>query len=137
MNVHNLIKLAFAIRRDFNNKLEEFDLTFNQWLILKEINMNGASTAQQLIERLSSDKATMSQCLKSLELKGFIAKVDNPSDRRSKIIEMQEQAMEYCHQVQRIEMEFNQALNQEFDSKDIAIFNEMCETKLSILQGEE
>ncbi len=137
MDIHNLIKLAFAIKRDFNSQLEKFDLTFNQWLILKELNTTGSMTAQELSQRLSSDKATMSQCLKALELKGFIAKVDNPLDKQSKIIQIEDLAMEYCKQVMQIEIDFNNTINESFSEEDIALFNKICETKLSILNGEE
>ncbi len=136
MNIHNVIKLAYAIKREFNQQLEQYGLTFNQWLILKELNLNGAMPAQQLAKSLGSDKATMSQCLKALESKGFIARVSNPKDKRSKIIEIQESAREYCHQIREIESDFNSRLNVNFSSKDVELFNQICEQNLQSIEGE-
>ncbi len=136
MNIHNIIKLAYAIKREFNQQLEQFGLTFNQWLILKELNLKGSMPAQQLAQSLGSDKATMSQCLKALETKGFIARVSNPKDKRSKIIEIQESAREYCHQIRDIEQEFNSRLNINFKNEEVELFNQICEQNLQSLEGE-
>ncbi len=137
MNIHNIIKLAFAIKREFNVQLEQYGLTFNQWLILKELNLAGPMPAAKLAQSLGSDKATMSQCLKALENKDFIARVNNPEDKRSKIIEIQDSAREYCQQIKGIECTFKERLNIEFTEEEVSLFNMICEHNLHALEGEK
>lgn len=136
MNIHNIIKLAYAIKREFNQQLEQYELTFNQWLILKELNLNGSLSAQELTGNLNSDKATMSQCLKALETKGFIARESNPLDKRSKLIVIQSEARVHCEQIKIIEQEFKQRLNGEYNEDNLFQFNKICEQSLAALEGE-
>lgn len=136
MNIHNLIKLSYAIKREFNQQLSKFDLTFNQWLILKELNTKGAISAQELSHCLSSDKVTISQCLKVLENKGFIARVSNPQDKRSKLIEIQDSARNYCQEIKKIEIAFNNNLNEPYTEEQMQQFNKICEQSLNTLEGE-
>lgn len=136
MNFHNIIKLAYAIKREFNQQLEQYELTFNQWLILKELNLSGSLSAQELAQNLNSDKATMSQCLRALELKGFIARESNPEDKRSKLIVIQQEARVHCEQIKIIEQEFKKRLNDNYTQHDLEQFNKICEQSLTALEGE-
>lgn len=136
MNIHIIIKLAFAIKRDFNKQLEDYGITFNQWLILKELNMNENISAKELAVKISTDKATLSQCLANLEKKNFIKRVSSKNDARVKLIEITPQAYEMCKGVKAIEQNFNQKLSQVASENEIEIYNELSSSLLMHLEGE-
>lgn len=136
MNIHIIIKLAFAIKRDFNKQLEKYGLTFNQWLILKELNMNGNISAKELAIKINTDKATLSQCLANLEKKNYINRVNSKDDARVKLIEITPLAKEMCAGVKEIERDFNQKLNKIASESEIKTYNELSCALLMHLEGE-
>lgn len=110
MNIHKLTKLSLLLKREFNKKLAPFNLTFNQWLILKELKTQGPIPAKELGEAIGSDKATVSQCINLLEKKGYITRVPNEEDRRVKLIEIDPSAKIMCQEIHTLESEYDKEL---------------------------
>ncbi len=136
MNIHIIIKLAFAIKRDFNKQLEEYGITFNQWLILKELNLNGKISAKELAIKVNTDKATLSQCLANLEKKEFIHRISSKADARIKLIEITPHAVQMCAGVKEIEQNFNEKLSKVASESEIEKYNELSSNLLKRLEGE-
>lgn len=63
-----------AIVRQYGPHLEEFDLTYTQYIALLALFENGPMTVQELGEALYLDSGTLSPLLKKLEAKGYVAK---------------------------------------------------------------
>ena len=63
-----------AIVRQYGPCLEEFDLTYTQYIALLALFENGPMTVQELGEALYLDSGTLSPLLKKLEAKGYVAK---------------------------------------------------------------
>lgn len=64
-------------------KIGEFDVTVDQWLILKNVEENGALSQTQLASLVFKDHPTLTRIVDILCKKGYIERVANPHDRRS------------------------------------------------------
>ena len=60
-----------------------FDITIEQWLVLKLVSENEGITQTEIIQQLLKDKPTISRMVKSLVEKGIIAKTGGSGDQRS------------------------------------------------------
>jgi len=63
-----------------------FGLTVAEWRVLAQLSMDSPSTARRLAERAWVDRAEVSRAVSALIQKGYVARRDNPEDRRSAIL---------------------------------------------------
>jgi DNA-binding MarR family transcriptional regulator len=110
------------LRKSFNKKIQDFNLTSEQYGILKLIDEFGAMTPTKISSLLERDKATITRIINSLEKKGLITKtkLNNKSfeiDFSSKGLEefkkAHEVAKEFHKEIRNLlsEEEFNIMLN--------------------------
>ncbi|MEO1927727.1 MAG: MarR family transcriptional regulator [Nautiliaceae bacterium] len=62
------------LRKHFNKKIKKFNLSSEQYGVLKLIDEIGSLTPTQLASLLNRDKATITRIIKSLEAKEFLEK---------------------------------------------------------------
>jgi MarR family transcriptional regulator for hemolysin len=59
-----------------------FNITVDQWLVLKTIQENPEQTQQQVAEKVFKDVASLTRIIELLVVKGFLARAPHDSDRR-------------------------------------------------------
>lgn len=64
-------------------KMGDFDVTVDQWLILKNLEENGILSQTELASLVFKDHPTLTRIIDILCKKGYVERVPNPSDRRS------------------------------------------------------
>jgi DNA-binding MarR family transcriptional regulator len=74
-------KVKQYAQRRFN--AENFDITVDQWLILKNLNSNNDLNQSQLAEITGKDHPTLTRIIDLLCRKGLTERKVHPSDRRS------------------------------------------------------
>jgi len=62
------------LRKHFNKRIKKFNLSSEQYGVLKLIDEMGSLTPTQLASLLNRDKATITRIIKSLEAKEFLEK---------------------------------------------------------------
>ncbi|NPA11004.1 MAG: MarR family transcriptional regulator [Epsilonproteobacteria bacterium] len=62
------------LRKNFNAKIDKFNLTSEQYGVLKLIDELGGLTPTKIASMLERDKATITRIINSLEKKGYIIK---------------------------------------------------------------
>jgi MarR family transcriptional regulator for hemolysin len=65
-----------------------FDITIDQWLILKSLTENNALTQSDMTKVLFKDAASITRTMDILVKKGYIKREINPRDRRSTLISL-------------------------------------------------
>lgn len=118
--------VAIAIRTAYlkiekigNQLLEPYDITHSQFLILLFFHKNPHGTVRQIdIEKyFSLTNPTITGILNKLEKKGWIERIKNPEDSRSKIICLTEKAYSMKEEILNIEPDLegiiSRNLNQE------------------------
>jgi len=76
-------KTANFMRNRFNQFLKPYDLTAEQYVILKAINENPQVSPSQLADILEKNKTTITRMIDTLVNKDFIQRQEHLSDRRS------------------------------------------------------
>jgi DNA-binding MarR family transcriptional regulator len=64
-------------------KLGDFDITVDQWLILKNLSENDLLSQTELAQMIFKDQPTLTRIIDILVKKGFVQRVPHPLDRRS------------------------------------------------------
>jgi len=64
-------------------KLKEFDITVDQWLVMKNLNENERLSQTELAHLVFKDHPTLTRIVDILCKKGYVERVQHPEDRRS------------------------------------------------------
>ena len=84
----SLYSTSNAMIRKYRPQLDEFDLTYPQFLVMMSLwNKNGV-VIRELSEQVLLDAATLTPILKRLEKKGFIIRIKSSLDERAKEIKL-------------------------------------------------
>lgn len=121
--IFKLVKLNNVIKAEFNELLTKYDLTFDQYKVLKCINQNNQKqsnpTATDIIKDLTSDKATISAIIVKLEKKKFIYKTNNPADKRIKYLHLENNIQNICQEILKLEEEIKREILRNLDATEI------------------
>lgn len=64
-------------------KIGDFDITVDQWLILKNLSENDLLSQTELAQMVFKDQPTLTRIIDILVKKGFVERIPHPLDRRS------------------------------------------------------
>ena len=76
--------VARLMRKNFDSRVKEIGLTRSQWWLLNHLFRSDGITQAELAETLEIERSSTGKLLDSLELKGWIKRVVDKRDRRSK-----------------------------------------------------
>lgn len=81
---YNLDKAIRSYRQFAHQKLaaQGYDITIDQWLVLKALNDNPSLTQQELAVLTFKDHASFTRILELLVKKGYLVREIHPEDRR-------------------------------------------------------
>lgn len=77
---------TMALKNCLENKFRPYDLTTEQFHVLKSLSEDGGISQNRLCEMVDKSPANMTRILDRLEKKGCIARSSNPDDRRSTLV---------------------------------------------------
>ena len=86
-------------KRIMNAMLARFNLTYAQYLVLKQLDAKEGLAAKILLDQLDTDKATLSGIVSRLEKYGWISRQKDAKDRRLMHIFLTDYAREHLPQV--------------------------------------
>ncbi|WP_246206626.1 MarR family winged helix-turn-helix transcriptional regulator [Virgibacillus ihumii] len=93
------VRLSKKISRIVNHHLKEFNITTEQWAVLRTLHEYGLITQKTLSDRADKDKATLTKILDLLEKHHYTERVRNPEDRRSFFIQITEKGSSLVEEV--------------------------------------
>jgi DNA-binding MarR family transcriptional regulator len=74
-------------------KLGEFDITVDQWLVMKNLSENELLSQAELAQLVFKDQPTLTRIIDILSKKGYVERVPHPMDRRSFQLVLTDQGM--------------------------------------------
>ncbi|MCB2361360.1 MarR family winged helix-turn-helix transcriptional regulator [Clostridium estertheticum] len=108
-----------------NSKLEKFNITTEQWLVLVRLSKQDKISQKNLAEVSSKDQSTLTRIIDILERKNFIERHPNKEDRRSIAIHITADGLATCKKVTPfLEDIFNDILKG-IPYEKLKIFNEV------------
>lgn len=90
----NTVRTSKKISRYLNLNLKPYQITTEQWSVLKRLYGEDHVNQKDLSERSDKDQATLTKILDLLEKKKYISRTPNPEDRRSYLIDITPQGAE-------------------------------------------
>lgn len=84
-------RAARALARRFDEALRPFDLTNGQFSLLMSLNRPTPPPMGSVASLLAMDRTTLTAALKPLERRGLVKITMDPSDRRSRIVQLTEE----------------------------------------------
>ena len=132
MGANSLFNQFTAMYRPYIKQLQpifdEFNLYSAQWLILKDIAMNGPTTLVQISKRRAIEKPTTRKILKVLSEKSLLH-IEQGSDKREKILSLSPEGQELYEEIlHRIEQVQNDIL------QNVAISEEQIKTTVQTME---
>ena len=124
---NSLQKISLNHKRIMNRMLEPYDLTYAQYLTLKEIEQNPGILAQSLIPLLDSDKATLSGILRRLFEAGWIEKKKDLTDRRKQHLQLTTKAVDQLSTIHNLESHCETVLLHTLSPRDQKHFTHIIE----------
>ncbi len=133
--LNKMFRICLDIKSKFNDIVNEYDLTFTQWQVLKAINMSEEKelNINEIIFELNSDKATISQVIKNLEKKEMVNIRQDELDKRKKNISLTNKMINNCLELKKIEEEFLKDIFKNLTDKEKIEFERI----LNKLEGEK
>jgi len=77
---------TMALKNCLENRLRPYDLTTEQFHVLKSLDRESGIAQHQLSEAVAKSRANITRILDRLEKKGYIERRANPDDRRSSLV---------------------------------------------------
>ncbi|WP_026692352.1 MarR family winged helix-turn-helix transcriptional regulator [Peribacillus kribbensis] len=87
------------MRGQVNVVLKPYGITAEQWTVLKHLSFEKHLNQKDLSQRTDKDQATLTKILDLLEHRGLAARIVNPDDRRSFLVEITTQGKELVQTV--------------------------------------
>lgn len=107
-----LDKISAQMRRNYAERLREFNLHVGQEQLLCRLWREDGLTQIQLSERLNCEPPTITNMVKSLESHGFVVRKRDPEDRRVSRVYLTPAGSNLCEPVERIwNMQLNKLLS--------------------------
>ena len=79
--------------REYRPQLDEFALTYHQFLVMMSLWNKDGVLIKELTEQVLLDAATLTPILKRLENKGFIRRIKSSLDERAKVIKLTKEGL--------------------------------------------
>lgn len=112
-----LYACAKEIVRKYKPILDEFDLTYTQYITMMVMWEKNELNVKELGEHIYLDSGTLTPVLKKLETKGYIKRTRSKSDERNLIVALTDKGEKLREQALKIPVQVAQCIN--LDLEDI------------------
>lgn len=115
-------KVGKRLSRLVASFLRPYDITPEQWTVLKKVSESDRITQKQLAIKADKDQATLTKILDLLEKSGHLQRIRNPEDRRSYYIQQTEKGMALQEEITGPIEDLFKMLTAEIDEADLAAY---------------
>lgn len=119
------VRLSKKITRIVNYYLKSFNITTEQWGVLRTLNETGRVTQKLLSDRADKDQATLTKILDLLEKHEYVQRVRNPEDRRSFFVNITQNGSKLVEEVGPYLEEIYKNITAEIADEKLAIYQDV------------
>lgn len=109
-------------------KTGEFDVTVDQWLVLKNLSENELLSQTELANLVFKDNPTLTRIIDLLCKKNYVERVPHPSDRRSFQLHLTESGIEKVNELRPKILEIREKAWENLTGKDFDEFKRILDT---------
>ena len=123
MFMTNLSIISRYSRTYFERKLNEIHVGFTEQLILMYLNKSDAINQENIAKHFLLDKGAIAKALNKLEEKEYIIRMDNPNNRREKLISITDKGQSIIQYMNRELQEWHDYLFEGLSQEEIEQFS--------------
>ena len=116
-------------------KTGEFDVTVDQWLVLKNLSENELLSQTELANLVFKDHPTLTRIIDLLCKKGYVERVPHPQDRRSFQLHLTDSGLEKVSELKPKILEIREKAWENLTPKDFDEFKRILDTIYQNLGG--
>ncbi len=109
----------------YDVNLEKQDLTIKEYSVLLRIRFTGKSTQYDLVKLFNVSGAYMAKLLKKFEDESYIIRIENPENRRKKIVELTEKGIEKTDKLIKIIEDWENEVTSDLTEEEIIILKKL------------
>jgi DNA-binding MarR family transcriptional regulator len=117
-------------------KTGEFDVTVDQWLVLKNLSENGLLSQTELANLVFKDHPTLTRIIDLLCKKGYVERIPHPQDRRSFQLHLTASGLEKVSELKPKILEIREKAWENLTAKDFEEFKRILDTIYQNLDGQ-
>ncbi|GAB2483958.1 MAG: MarR family transcriptional regulator [Cytophagales bacterium] len=118
-------------------KQGEFDVTVDQWLVLKNLSENGPMSQTELANLVFKDHPTLTRIIDLLCKKGYVERVTHPLDRRSFQLHLTPSGIAKVAELKPQILEIREKAWENLNEKDFEEFKRILNTIYENLEGQK
>jgi DNA-binding MarR family transcriptional regulator len=117
-------------------KTGEFDVTVDQWLVLKNLSENELLSQTELANLVFKDNPTLTRIIDLLCKKGYVERVPHPQDRRSFQLHLTESGLVKVSDLKPKILEIREKAWENLNERDFEEFKRILNTIYQNLDGQ-
>ncbi|SHO65245.1 MarR family winged helix-turn-helix transcriptional regulator [Algoriphagus zhangzhouensis] len=118
-------------------KLGDFDVTVDQWLVMKNLSENGPMSQTELAGLVFKDHPTLTRIIDLLSKKGYVERVPHPQDRRSFQLHLTDSGVSKVAALRPQILEIREKAWENLNQTDFDEFKRILNTIYQNLDGQE
>lgn len=136
--LESLFQLMYAVRATLSDDLakEDVGVAPMQVKVLKMIKARRQCTAQDIAETFRRDKAQIARLIQNLISQNLINRAPNPADKRSQLLELNDNALRILRQTKRIESGLMDKMFTDVSASEQALFVSLAKRLRSNLEAD-
>lgn len=111
----------YAISRMYNDRASDYGGTMATGFVLLNIDIKNGTSATKLGPQMGMEPHSLSRTLKSMEEKGVIKRIPDPTDGRGVLITLTKEGLKKRDMAKAAVLKFNERVSQELSQEEINI----------------
>ncbi|WP_026951104.1 MarR family winged helix-turn-helix transcriptional regulator [Algoriphagus mannitolivorans] len=117
-------------------KQGEFEVTVDQWLVLKNLSENGLMSQTELANLVFKDHPTLTRIIDLLCKKGYVERIPHPQDRRSFQVHLTQSGLAKVAELKPKVLEIREKAWENLNETDFEEFKRILNTIYQNLDGQ-
>lgn len=122
---YEICSVARQIHQHLSSKFKSFDITPEQWVILKKLSIEDKISQKELSRRVEKDQNTVKVMVDKLEKKAFIKREKNSEDKRAFLLTITQEGINLVNTLEPLDQEMLRAIGEDFTQEELAFLRKM------------
>ena len=122
---YDICSVAREIHQHLSNKFKNFDITPEQWVVLKQLFKEDKISQKELSMRVGKDQNTIKAMVDKLEKKAYIKRQKNKDDKRAFLLTLTIEGRELIDILEPLDQEMLKNIGKDFSQEELILLRKM------------
>ncbi|MGL4403009.1 MAG: MarR family winged helix-turn-helix transcriptional regulator [Fusobacteriaceae bacterium] len=119
---YDICSVARKIIQNLSGRFREYEITPEQWVILKNLREEDKISQKELSVRVEKDPNTVKAIIDKLEKKSYLIRQENPHDKRAFLLSLTQTGHEICKILQPLDDDMLLNMSKTLSEEEIKAF---------------